>query len=1489
MDRRPLASWVVCAFLFGQSALAAGSPYSYTTRAETGDRFPAFGRSVSINCSGDVAFSAVSVPSLRAGAYVARGAEIYAVHEGAATPDAYSDLTINDSGMVAFTIQPDSSGNRVAMFADGQGVTPIGDGPRQGAGDPALNNLGQLAYRGSHGASGIFIRDRHRVTAVAEFGKTIHGTFGNRVSINDRGEVAFAGTLIDGTRAIVVGNGFDLFVIAQATTKDQQFWEPVLNNAGTVVFRTQIAGRPALYSADRKTQSLIVDTSGPFLGLSNVVSINGRGGIAFKAWLKGAQGVHGIFTGPDPVADKVILVGDELAGSTVTGVEIGWSALNDRGQIAFQVGLANGKQAVVVATPAGAPEPTSACSHVESVRPILAAPTLHPYQELAASMPPSRWLQEERKRYAALLQKAGADALVAPFQASGHTLDATGRAMLARLLAAQLEEATGDRVADVGWVEKALGEPARNVALSEIFKLGQQLGVRRIVIGSVQHDRAYRMSVSLRVWDGAGGRVGMDSERRELAWENVEFSDTKLPYMAFRPLAVEAATAIGAGDFKPAGAQQGHAPQAGVPDSLAGLQQRATISPQDAALLLEFVGSLHPASLNTRSREQLFERALIVLERLAPSAPGYRLLQARALAALHRRPAAVAALGTPQTPAESALLAYLNADLPGLEAQLPAVQQPLLRLMAEFDLQDVRFAYDRPIDHERTGRLAEQYPAWAGFVVRRLLDGNPWGGHSHAWSKLALETLLPAQTQTLAEIVAGRDAEAAPVEELDIAQAIMSEVDAGFDELGKGAPASSAVATLVQPTDLLELALTVTLANAVASSQADVHARGLPRDGLDTLESYEAIFPDHPLLLQARVDALRYWMVNRRATARDRERSQDEWIRLTRAAIVWLGQQSDLTIAASDDPADMFPELAALSTDAQAQALFVYDYPQRVSRSGFRSRKPGDNRADAQHCTDYTLYQVNCVAWLTEILATRPEPDRAALAGLAAQFEHRFIGHPQRDEVAIRLRRAMGETVSTGDVLAQAVAAGTDNWEAYYSVGEGLIRQGKYAEARDVFLRYPGFSGEELVDRVKLGNRAYIAGSRLYWVGSPEEARPLYMFAAALDTGSDSNLTSAARLAMLEGDLSTAAEILLARARRYDSPHAYRDHIALLHLMGQSDTAWSLFDGLLGRGGGLQKWTGAAIGHRLSGLTEPQIAEWAGQAMRSRESDPRFNSAASRYVFMMNILDREPPQDFAALVRRLDPRLEKSNGILEIEEFDADIGRPIRPVVDHGVFVLAAQGIAAFYRGDMRTAYAALDQIGPTWKMQEFLPYYAYAAAVVGDTERIDTYLRQAPASYDVSTPDDPRNRRYYDHIAQAFLSGHGGEHEQALTHLRAAFHDRPFTEHQVLFTEYQLIEAAELLYEKTGKDAYRAFGFDVARRLQVVEPMFSWLYAFAAKLAPTTAERTPYLATAMYLDRHSWRVAQMSDEDRDAATAWLTANGPMSASKRQPAQRVAL
>ena len=65
-------------------------------------------------------------------------------------------------------------------------------------------------------------------------------------------------------------------------------------------------------------------------------AINNKGEVAFAA-ITADFSVNGIFTGPDPVADRVVAPGDAIGAGTVAsfGIQFCEGGINDSGEVAF--------------------------------------------------------------------------------------------------------------------------------------------------------------------------------------------------------------------------------------------------------------------------------------------------------------------------------------------------------------------------------------------------------------------------------------------------------------------------------------------------------------------------------------------------------------------------------------------------------------------------------------------------------------------------------------------------------------------------------------------------------------------------------------------------------------------------------------------------------------------------------------------------------------------------------------------------------------------------------------------------------------------------------------------------------------------------------------------------------------------------------------------------------------------------------------------------
>ena len=203
-----------------------------------------------------------------------------------------------------------------------------GDGFFVGSGvedfyDVSINNRGSVAFTGSvvdecsFGSvpnGGVFRFDGKTTTTIAKFGSPADiFTVIAFPSINERGQVAFLVNPLQnfcpstpGIEAgdLYVGDGTSLMKIAEA------FTAPSLNNRGEVGFIGMTGGALSILVSDGTKTRIVADTNGPFADFPQSflvragISLNDPGNVAFMAILD--DGNLGIFTGPDVVKDKVI-------------------------------------------------------------------------------------------------------------------------------------------------------------------------------------------------------------------------------------------------------------------------------------------------------------------------------------------------------------------------------------------------------------------------------------------------------------------------------------------------------------------------------------------------------------------------------------------------------------------------------------------------------------------------------------------------------------------------------------------------------------------------------------------------------------------------------------------------------------------------------------------------------------------------------------------------------------------------------------------------------------------------------------------------------------------------------------------------------------------------------------------------------------------------------------------------------------------------------
>ena len=335
----------------------------FTPVADSTASFSAFGAFPAINNQGAVAFTAVhdGTPG------------VFRFREGteqlvtiASTKDSLSsfgaDLALNPSGTVAFGATT-ASNSRSIFKGDGESLTLIVDSTAAGfvgrvLGSPSINASGTVAFSAVFAQrglpAGVFTGNGGPLTAVAATSPGGFSSFQN-VAINASGKVVFEANLVDGSRGIftVSGASVEKIVDTKAHPEIDTLNDPMINDAGTVADVAFVLpfDAPEAFTARNGGFTPRNDpASAPFLNTDHP-SLNNSGAIAFAAIpLTSSADPTGIFLSV-PGGESLIPVirpGDPLFGSTVTRVDLGRFALNDRFQMAFAYTLADGRSGIAV-------------------------------------------------------------------------------------------------------------------------------------------------------------------------------------------------------------------------------------------------------------------------------------------------------------------------------------------------------------------------------------------------------------------------------------------------------------------------------------------------------------------------------------------------------------------------------------------------------------------------------------------------------------------------------------------------------------------------------------------------------------------------------------------------------------------------------------------------------------------------------------------------------------------------------------------------------------------------------------------------------------------------------------------------------------------------------------------------------------------------------------------------------------------------------------
>jgi hypothetical protein len=395
---------VVTAVGLSFSLLPTGDAFAFTFTkiADTSGSFTRLETPV-INDSGTVAFSAdlnTRSPSVFTGNGEALTNIVTfppnPVVDSPFIPSGFSSvgvIDINNAGTILFERKDvDIPFQFTSFFTSSDGtLTPLGrvGGPRSPLFELyAINDNGSIASRRIESQFGII--------TSASVDVTNNGTHKGGVSLMDRFEssrVLFfenpdlnnSDTLVFGARLVnentpdrpIFIDGLftrtsDGIISPVATTNTDRYpfsssvFSPAsINDSGTVAFGVRPLDQfdnlislqnDIIFTSNGGSSTTIADTSGPFKSFGNP-AINNIGTVAFFGTLD--TGGSGIFTGADPITNKVITLGDSLFGSKVVSLDFSTKGLNNSGQLAFLATFEDGTSGIFRANPESISEPKS--------------------------------------------------------------------------------------------------------------------------------------------------------------------------------------------------------------------------------------------------------------------------------------------------------------------------------------------------------------------------------------------------------------------------------------------------------------------------------------------------------------------------------------------------------------------------------------------------------------------------------------------------------------------------------------------------------------------------------------------------------------------------------------------------------------------------------------------------------------------------------------------------------------------------------------------------------------------------------------------------------------------------------------------------------------------------------------------------------------------------------------------------------------------------
>ena len=1101
--------------------------------------------------------------------------------------------------------------------------------------------------------------------------------------------------------------------------------------------------------------------------------------------------------------------------------------------------------------------------------------------------PPERseWLEAGRQPYLDAVRASRASLVVVPpmDDPSLPGIDATARVTIARRLAARIA-VPGEPFVDPGLVFHALGEP-RAMSFDEIRSKLSGAGIRELVTGSVSQDGKGNLRIVLvrRALRGDG------SSSRQWEKSGLHVDDASLPEDVVGSYLGEALPALGLrpAPSAPPPVERAPAALALSPSPLAAL--RASSDPVSAIWLQQLFALLAPDETYSdgRTRERIFERTLIALDRVDKHSADYAILRARALAYLGRRPAAAELLQKDRgaSAEEQALLDYVQSNLTALKRDVRLIRRPLPRLMAELELYAMRSWFgDMDLDAGRREgkRVVGTVPAgWQPVVGYYLTGLNNWNLAS-AWPiKLLLDQDFAVPGYSAQDVLAAKTAlgadpsDARTRVDLELAPLVHARKWRLLNEKRFCCAAGPSQWVRPEQTQYLDLLSERAGALAVARLQFLWETQGLKQEALDLATLYDdELFGEGNPQVEAQKLAVRMRLVGSGASPAQRRIVREAYEDLWRV-IAWLPGQSWQTgyaLGARRRYAFMFLRASgysAVMSGMRPPDAFTLPRAQDIPlRSEFILAMPKDPADEATRQRDLHLLAMACDHSILDFTGCEQldgfgkdaKLEAEASRILADLIGRRFAGFSSRTILLAQVLEREGRPDKAKQLLQVAAAAPGAQEDTYISLARLLLHEGDFVDAQQAYLRYPALKHPKVGNTVELSNYAHRAGSAFLRRGLPKLALPFVRIGAKNEDGSAANLQTQAYAAILGRDYARAAERLEARYRRYTESDVIAQLSGLDFIRGNMRQGWALLGEKLPDEGSLQPFLGAAVGFRIEQTSPDQIVSWADGFVKEK----RYFAAllARQAAFDAMIVDRNAREIAKVADVLQDPSVRESSlhappgARLPVDYFRVTSGiYGAFKAKDYERVIAAAGPLTDYYQ---RPLVEALWQIPASSRW--ITPYVAFALlrkGDVGDAQKLIADPKKRIAPFEVA-------------LIKAEISALAGNYAAAEAALRHALGVLPLAGNTPVPAGYAFAEIGEALYAATMHKAFLAQALDFATGVQAYHPWDAWAYAFEALHATSTQRRIRAAGIAQALDPQSDRLAQVPESIRRKGREWF-------------------